>query len=470
MTNVLTRFFSTQHMVKEADRLGDIPTNKEGYGRAINMAWPSIVEAVLNALVMLIDTLMVSGLGEEAVAAVGIVGQPRMIVLSLIFSLNSGVIAVVARRKGQGDRDGANRCLKQCMMVCGLISITLAAICTIFSEPLMRFAGANEDYLQDAMTYFRVIMLGIFFNAMSLTINAAQRGAGNTKISMRSNMTANIVNMILNYFLINGHWIFPKWGVFGAAVATSAGYFVAFCMSFYSICHKSGNNFLSIFSDAKWRWDKPTMGAVLKVSSGAIVEQLFMRIGFFSYAKIVAGLGTLAFATHQVCMNVMTISFGVGDGFNIASSALVGQSLGQKRPDLARLYASINQRMAVVCSTVLAILLILFRYQILGLFSDEAEVILNGGILLILIACVTHAQTSQVIISGSLRGAGDTKFVAKCSAWSIGLLRPGLAWLMAYPLGWGLVGAWLSMLVDQYLRLFLFFRRFKGGEWTKIKL
>ncbi|MBQ7916116.1 MAG: MATE family efflux transporter [Firmicutes bacterium] len=328
MTNVLTRFFSTKYMVKERDRLGDIPTSKEGYKRAINMAWPSIVEAVLMAMVNLVDTLMVSGLGEEAVAAVGIVGQPRMIVLSLIFSLNSGVIAVVARRKGQGDRDGANRCLKQCMMVCGLISITLATICTIFSEPLMRFAGANDDYLQDAMTYFRVIMLGIFFNAMSLTINAAQRGAGNTKISMRSNMTANIVNIILNYFLINGHWFFPKWGVFGAAVATSAGYVVAFCMSLYSVCHKSENSFLSIFSDAKWRWDKPTMGAVIKVSSGAIVEQLFMRVGFFSYAKIVAGLGTLAFATHQVCMNVMTISFGVGDGFNIASSALVGQSLG----------------------------------------------------------------------------------------------------------------------------------------------
>ena len=87
-----------------------------------------------------------------------------------------------------------------------------------------------------------------------------------------------------------------------------------------------------------------------------------------------------------------------------------------------------------------------------------------------MIACVTHAQTSQVIISGSLRGAGDTKFVAFCSLISIAIVRPSLSWLMAYPIGWGLVGAWVAVLVDQYMRLGLFFMRFRSGEWTKIEL
>lgn len=470
MTNVISRFFSCESMLKEKDRLGDIPSNREAYGRAINMAWPSIIESVLLALVTLIDTLMVSGLGEEAVAAVGITSQPRLIVLALIFSLNIGVTAVVARRRGQQDKDGANRCLKQCMKICALISITLAVLCTIFSDDLLRFAGAQEDYIEDASTYFRILMMGIFFNAMSLTINAAQRGAGNTKISMRSNLTANLVNLVLNYFLINGHWIFPKWGVAGAAVATSTGYFVAFCMSFYSICHRDESRFLSIFSKASWKWELTTLKAVYKVSSSAVVEQFFMRVGFFLYAKIVANLGTTDFATHQVCMNIMSISFGFGDGFNVASSSLVGQSLGAKRPDMARLYASINQRMAVICSSVLALILIVFRYNILGLFSDDPAVIHNGGILLIMIACVTHAQTSQVIISGSLRGAGDTRFVAICSMISIAFIRPLSAWALTYPLGLGLIGAWISVLVDQYLRLLLFFMRFKGGEWTKIEL
>ncbi len=470
MTNILKRAFSCQYMLKDEDRLGDIPSDREGYKRAINMAWPSIIESVLLAMVTLIDTLMVSSLGEEAVAAVGITSQPRLIVLALIFSLNIGVTAVVARRKGQMDQDGANRCLKQCLKICAGISILLAVLCTVFSDALLRFAGAGEDYIRDASTYFRILMMGIFFNAMSLTINAAQRGAGNTKISMRSNLTANLVNLVLNYFLINGHWIFPKWGVAGAAVATSVGYVVAFGMSLASICHRRDNAFLSLFSDASWKWDKATLASVYKVSSSAVVEQFFMRVGFFLYAKIVAGLGTTDFATHQVCMNIMSISFGFGDGFNVASSSLVGQSLGAKRPDMAKLYASINQRMAMICSTVLALVLIVFRYNILSLFSEDPLVIKNGGVLLIMIACVTHAQTSQVIISGSLRGAGDTKFVAICSMLSIALIRPALSWLMAYPLGWGLFGAWIAVLVDQYLRLVLFFARFRSGEWTKIEL
>ena len=470
MTGVISKFFSCENLLKEKDRLGDIPSDREGYGLAISMAWPSIIESVLLALVTLIDTLMVSGLGEEAVAAVGITGQPRLIVLALIFSLNIGVTAVVARRKGQQDREGAYRCMKQCMIICGVISITLAVLCSIFTEPLLRFAGAQDDYLADACAYFRILMLGIFFNAMSLTINAAQRGAGNTKISMRSNLTANLVNIVFNYFLINGHWFFPKWGVAGAATATSIGYAVAFGMSLASIWRRRDDAFLSIFSKVSWKLEMGTLRSVFKVSSSAVVEQFFMRVGFFLYAKIVAGLGTVDFATHQVCMNIMNISFGFGDGFNVASSSLVGQSLGAKRPDLARLYASINQRMAVICSTILAVILIVFRYPLVSLFSDEAQVIARGGILLIMIACVTHAQTSQVIISGSLRGAGDTKFVAICSMISIAFVRPTLSWLLAYPVGWGLIGAWIAILVDQYMRLVFFFMRFKSGAWTKIEL
>ena len=463
--------WSTDGMIKEAERLGPIPSNREGYGRAFNMAWPSIVESVLMALVNLVDTMMVSGLGTGAVAAVGITNQPRLIVLALIFSLNVGVIAVVARRKGQGDREGANRCMKQCMLISTLISLVMAILCLAFCEPLMRFAGANEEYLQDACDYFRIIMLGIVFNALSLTINAAQRGAGNTKITMRSNMTANIVNIVLNYFLINGHWIFPRMEVKGAALATTIGFIVAFIMSFTSVCRRERQlPFLNVLSPYSWKWDKKTLGAVYKVASSAMVEQMFMRIGFFLYVKIVAALGTVAYATHQICMNVMNISFGVGDGFNAASSALVGQSLGAKRPDLAKLYPRINQRMAIVGSTILAALLIIFRYSIMGMFSNEQEVILLGGILIIMIACTTHAQTSAVIFSGSLRGAGDTKYVAMISMISIAMIRPVLAWALAYPIGFGLIGAWVAVMVDQYTRLTLFYLRFRSGKWTKIEL
>lgn len=164
------------------------------------------------------------------------------------------------------------------------------------------------------------------------------------------------------------------------------------------------------------------MSSVLNVSSSAMVEQVFLRIGFFVYAKLVANLGTVSFATHQICMNILSISFAFGDGFSIAASSLVGQSLGAKRPDKAILYASINQRIALIASTILFIIFILGRRALIGLFSQDPAIIEQGAKLMVIIAFTTHAQTSQVIISGCLRGAGDTKFVAMTSLLSIAIV------------------------------------------------
>lgn len=464
----LQRIFSTKYMVKEKDRVGEIPSSKEAYKKTFNLAWPSMTESVLVCLTGAVDTMMVGSISPEAISAVGITNQPKFILLSLIFSLNVGITAVIARRKGEQDQDGANRCMKQSIMVASILAILLFLLGNLIAEPLLRFAGAGEDYLADAVLYFRIIMVGIFFNSIGLAINAAQRGVGNTRISMTTNMTANIVNVIFNYFLINGACGFPKWGVMGAAVATALGNFVAFLMALGSILPKK--RYLSLFSGAKWRFDRHTMGSVTKVGLSACAEQVAMRVGFFVYSKLVAGLGTIPFATHQVCMNILSISFGFGDGLSVASATLVGQSLGAKRPDMARLYASVCQRIALIISTVLFILFIVFRRECVGLFTTDATIIEQGSILMIIIAFTTHAQTSQVIITGALRGAGDAMYVALTSLISIAIVRPTLTWLLCYPVGLGLIGAWYGVLIDMFLRLIINFSHFKRGSWTTIKL
>ena len=464
----LRQLFSTKYMVKEKDRVGELPTSKEAYKKTFDLAWPSMTESVLVCLTGAVDTMMVGSISPEAISAVGITNQPKFILLALIFSLNVGITAVIARRKGEQDQDGANRCMKQSLMVATILAILLFSIGNLIAEPLLRFAGAGNDIIGDAVTYFRIIMVGIFFNSIGLAINAAQRGVGNTRISMTTNLTANVVNVIFNYFLINGIWIFPKWGVMGAAVATALGNFIAFLMAVASILPKK--RYLSIFSKAKWRFDRNTMGSVSKVGFSACAEQVAMRIGFFLYAKIVAGLGTIPFATHQVCMSIMSISFGFGDGFSVASATLVGQSLGAKRPDMARIYASICQRIALVISTVLFILFIVFRHEIVGMFTTDATIIQEGAVLMIIMAFTTHAQTSQVIITGALRGAGDAMYVAMTSLLSIAIVRPLLTYLLCYPVGLGLPGAWIGVMLDQFMRLVINWTHFQKGKWTTIKL
>lgn len=185
---------------------------------------------------------------------------------------------------------------------------------------------------------------------------------------------------------------------------------------------------------------------------------------------MVASLGTVAFATHQICNNILSLSFGFGDGFSVAASSLVGQSLGAKRPDKAQIYASSLQRMTLIVSTILFFVFLLGGRGIVGLFSTDAEVLSKGAVIMIICAFTTHSQTSQVIITGSLRGAGDTKFVAVSSLISIAIVRPFLTRLFAFPMGWGVIGAWIAVFVDQTMRLVINFIRFKGGKWTKIEL
>ena len=320
----------------------------------------------------------------------------------------------------------------------------------------------------DAILYFRIVMVGNAFYLISLTLTAAQRGVGNTKISLFTNLSANVVNVVFNYLLINGIWIFPRWGIAGAAVATTMGNVVALILAIYNVSKK--DNFLHINFKQNWSLDKEALQTIWKISSSALVEQVFIRIGFMMYVKAVAGLGTLEFATHYIVMQVMSLTFSVGDGLSIATSSLVGQSLGARRTDLAYIHGKVSQRIGFVISLSLAVLIILNRSLIMSLFSRNQEIIALGAQILIILSFIIQFQIAQVITVGSLRGAGDVKFVATLSLVSVTILRPVLTYILAYTLGFGLYGAWLSVVFDQMIRYVFSRVRFKNAEWIKIEV
>jgi putative MATE family efflux protein len=405
-------------------------------------------------------------LGSWAIAAVGITTQPKYFLMCFVFAVNTGVTVIISRRKGARDKEGANRALRNGLMVSFMVTLVVSILGFIYAKPFLLFAGAQESYLPDALVYFRIIIIGGFFYLLSLTITAAQRGAGNTRISLSTNLTANLVNIFFNWLLIFGIWIFPRWGVMGAAVATAIGNFAGLFLAIRSITKK--DSFLHLKLSDQWTLDKPMLKTMWSISSSSLVEQVFIRIGFLMYAKAVAGLGTIEFATHNIAMQVMSITFSVGDGLSIACTALVGHSLGAKRPDLAILYGRVSQRLGLMISLALGFTIVLLRGPIMSLFSIDPQVLSLGENILIILAICVVFQISQVITVGSLRGAGDVKFVAALSMISVTVLRPILTYLMAYGLGMGLYGAWFSVIVDQALRFVVSRARFQKAEWTKI--
>lgn len=468
MANIAVKFFSTKYMLKPQQIIGQLPSSKEAYKNNLNLAMPSAIEGVLISLISAVDTIMVGGIGPAAIAAVGLTVQPKMLVLTAILSLNIGVTSLSARRKGEGDILGANRCLKQSIIISAAISFLLNFLAYMFSSNIMNFMGANAETHLLSEGYFKIILIGNFFYSIGLTINAAQKGTGNTKISMKTNVLANLINLLFNYLLINGIWIFPRLGVIGAAIATAMGNIAAFIMSVASICHPNG--FLNIRSDKNWKFDRTTLSGIARIGTSSFADQAFMRFGLISFARIVANLGTKAFAANQICMNILNISFAYGDGMSVSASALSGQNLGAKRPDLSRLYTKVGQRITLVFATFLFIMFFFGRHFIIELFTNDAEVIAMGADLIIIIAFTCYFQSSNLVFAGCLRGAGDTVYVAMMSLISVAILRPFTSWFFCYPCNLGLLGAWFGVLIDQVSRVFFTYSRFKTNKWTNIKL
>ena len=465
----LRKLYAADEMLRPDQRQGELPSTRELYRDAGEIALPAVIDTVLVAMVSMMDTMMVSSLGAAAIAAVGITNQPKMIILATFMALNVGVTAVVARRRGQEDREGANKVLGQSLSLCAILSVILSVLGAVYARPLLLFAGAQADMIEAATVYFQILMIGIPCSAITLCINGAQRGCGNTRISMKINLTANAVNIVFNYLLIGGNLGFPRLEVAGAAIATVFGNVVGLLMAFYSL-RGSHEHFLRIELHNLLSIDRRTVAPVVSVGLSAGVEQVFMRIGFFLYIKIIASLGTTEMATHNICQSVLNLAFSFCDGLGVAAASLSGQSLGRKRSDLAILYGKACQRISLVISAILASTFIFFGRYIIMAFSTEEVIVHLGTQVLMIIAVTTPFQAAQCIFASCLRGGGDTRYTAMVAMISIGIFRPLIAWLLCYPAGGGLVGAWCSYFIDQFVRFSLVGIRFAKGRWCQMKL
>ena len=408
---------------------GELPSTNSLFKTTINMAWPSMVESFLVALVGFIDTIMVSTLGSYAIAAVGLTQQPKFIGLALFMSMSTAISALVARRRGEQNRESAVRILKTCILVAVILTAIISVTFTAFADPIIRFAGSADDTHEAAVEYFQIIMGGIGFTTVMMIVNAAQRGA---------------------------------------ALATVIGSVLGCAMSLHSMFAKS--SFVYIRGVKGFFTSKFDVRSLLNVGSSAFVEQIFLRIGFLLFAITVANLGTTAYAAHQIGMNMMSLTFSLGDGLSVASVALIGRSLGEERRDLAKLYASMCQRIGLFCAFVMSMVFLFFGRNLYGLFSNEQEILDMGVMIMRMLCVIIYLQITQVIFFGCLRGAGDTKYTAFASMISVAIIRPGLSWLLCYPLGLGLLGVWLGLFGDQFMRFCLGYFRMKQGKWLKIKI
>ncbi|MDR0937514.1 MAG: MATE family efflux transporter [Oscillospiraceae bacterium] len=458
-------------------------TRKGLYSDVIRIAGPALAEMLLSSLVRMVDQMMVGTIGLDAIAAVGLVLQPSFLMMSVIMALNTGTTAIIARARGAGESDKADGILRQSLVLCGLISLVVMVLGTVFARAMVTFMAAGEisqSIIDQGVIYLQIQTVSFIIPSLSMTITAALRGTGNSKPAMIYNIAANLINIVFNYLLINGIWIFPKWGVAGASVATVIGQAAGLIMAFNYI--SKGKYFLRLRINAKniFVFEKSVISGICNVGIPAMVEQLVMRVGVVIFTRTIAGLGDVSYATFNITLSIQSLSLMNGQAFGTSATSLVGQSIGKRRLDMADQYSAACRRVAQLISVFLAALFAIFATQWLSLFlakpltpeaaAANAEVLKIGVTLMYMVAIIQPIQCSQFVVGGVLRGAGDTRITALIILFTTVGLRTTFAWLMVNVLGWGLIGAWGAMIIDQTIRTLLFFARYNQGKWKTIRL
>ena len=437
----------------------------------LQLMWPALCENVLATLVSMADTIMVSALGTSAINAVGLCTQPRFIVFSAFMALGTGTTALVARAKGAGNREEANHALRQSLLLALGIVLLVCVAMLLWYQPLIRFiAGKNisEETIRDAFDYFRVQIYGFPLLGLTFIMNAALRGAGNTRAAFYSNSASNIVNVIMNYLLIQGHFGCPALGVEGASIATVIGQGVAFLFCLYWLL--GGKQFVSLKGNLDLKPDGHMIRRVSRIGTPALLEQVIMRVGMMLFTLIVTSLGDISYATHNIAMNIQSMSFTTGMAFGIAATTLTGQTLGRKRPDLSRWYTRQAIRMSYVLSFVVAAVMFFFGGKIAGVYSQDARVLALAAVVLRVIAVANPLSNTRFVYNSALRGAGDARFTAVSTFLGIVVIRPLVAVILVFGLKMDLLGVWIALVSDALLCYGLGKWRWATGKWAEIKV
>ena len=443
------------------------------YRDVILIALPSLVELVLTQLTSIADQMMVGNLpGQEgivALSAVGLASQPKFLLMTMVQAMNVGATAVIARFRGQKKRDRCNNVFKHAMLLNLLMSLIFMGVGLASSRWLIEFMGGEKisrEAVALGVEYLKIQMYGFVPLCITITVTAALRGIGDTKTPMIYNTVANVINLGFNYVMIYGHFGCPKMGVAGASWATNIGQTVAFVIAMWVAFRKK--HYVYIDLREKFRFDKSLMTDVVGIGVPSMLEQLLMRLGLIIYTRQVTGLGDTVYATHNVLMSIQSMSFMIGQAFANAATTLMGQSIGKHRYDMSAVYMRRTRDLGILSSFVIMALMVLFNRQIIAMFKNDAQVISMGAPILYLLAASQPFQADQFIVSGGLRGAGDTRFTAVVMAVTVLGLRSGLAIITIRYMNLGLWGAWIALVIDQCSRTFIMAMRYSSGRWKLI--
>lgn len=428
---------------------------------------PMILEMVMESLFAVVDVYFVGKLGTDAVATVGLTESMLTIIYSVGMGLAMGATALVARRVGEKNVDAANHTAVQAIYVAFGISLLISLLGIFYAKDMLLLMGAAPSLVEQNYEYTQIMLASNVVIMMLFMINGIFRGAGDASIAMRSLWLANILNIILCPTLINGFGPIPALGLKGAALATTIGRGTGVLYQVYHLFKGKG---LLRLQAKHASVDLPLMGSLLKIASGGTAQFVIASASWIFLMRIVSSFGSVVVAGYTIAIRVIVFAILPAWGMANAAATLVGQNLGAEKPDRAEKSVWRTAFFNMLFLGSLSVVFFVLARPIIGLFTQDAEVIQHGTECLRYVCLGYIFYAYGMVISQSFNGAGDTLTPTLLNLFGFWTFQIPLAYVLAIMLHLGPKGAYMAIAIAESAIAVVAILLFRRGKWKQVKV
>jgi putative MATE family efflux protein len=424
---------------------------------------PLILEQILGVTVGMVATIMVSGVGEAAVAGVSLVDTINILLINIFTSLSTGGAVVAARYLGGKEYKNACKSANQLMLAITSLSLVVMVLSLIGNRLILRiiFGNVAPEVMKNAVVFFYLSALSFPFLAIYSGSAALCRSMGNSRITLIVSVLVNLVNIVSNTILIYG----LHWGAEGAGASTLISRMIGAVVMLIVIRDSRRPIHIAEFRLA---FDPTMIKKIFRIGIPTGIDGCIFQFGKILVQSLVAGLGTAALAANAVANTVSGIVVIPASSIGIALITVVGQTLGAQAYDDAKYYVKKLMKIAYIAMAILNLGVIIFAKQITSLYSlspDAADMALL--IIITYSSCAILLWPTSFTLPNALRAAGDARYTMVISIVSMWVWRVGLSFILVKYIGFGLLATWVAMYVDWVFRSGCFLFRIVGGKWLK---
>jgi putative MATE family efflux protein len=455
-------------LVREAIAGSHRDFTKESLGRAILLlAVPMVLEMIMESVFAVVDIFWVSKLGADAVAAVGITESMLSILYALAMGLSMGAMAVVARRIGEKDAEGASRAAVQAIALGLGVAVAIGAAGVWLAPRLLAAMGAAPAAIAIGTGYTRVMLGGSATVVLLFLVNAVFRGAGDAAVAMRTLWLANGINILLGPLLVFGVGPFPRMGVTGAAVATTIGRGIGVLYQLRCLSRSGGR---VVVRRAHLRLDPAVMRTIVRIARSGVFQILIGTASWVGLVRILSGFGSDAVAGYTIALRLVLFALLPSWGMANAAATLVGQGLGAGDPARAERAVWRAGAYNAAFLGVIGFGFVLGADALVGLFTDTPAVASHAGRCLRIVSAGFLFYAFGMVVTQAFNGAGDTRTPTLINLVCFWLFELPVAYLLAGPAGIGPTGVFVAVTAAFSLVAVLSVPLFRRGRWKTTRV